>query len=83
MFYNSKGQKYKKVQGHEGPCIPIKGLYCIIIGIAVSAVPKSHAHVLTLEKLTLLNTKPNQQIFLRITKTDQRIFLAIFLVVQP
>ena len=23
---NSKGQKYKKVQGHEGPCIPIKGL---------------------------------------------------------
>ena len=55
----------------------------IIIGIAVSAVPKSHAHVLTLEKLTLLTTNPNQQIFLRITKTDQRIFLAIFLVVQP
>ena len=26
MFQNSKGQKYKKVQGHEGPCIPIKGL---------------------------------------------------------
>ena len=33
-----------------------------LIGIAVSAVPKSHAHVLTLGKLTLLFTNPNQQI---------------------
>ena len=54
-----------------------------LIGIAVSAVPKSHAHVLTLGKLTLLFTNPNQQIFWRITKTDQQLFLAMFLVVQP
>ena len=33
-----------------------------LIGIAVSAVPKSHAHVLALGKLTLLFTNPNQQI---------------------
>ena len=36
----------------------------IIIGIAVSAVPKSYAHVLTLGRLTWLITNPNQQIFL-------------------
>ena len=33
-----------------------------LIGIAVSAVPKSHAHVLTLGKLALLFINPNQQI---------------------
>ena len=48
------------------------------MGIAVSAVPKSHAHVLTVRKLTLLLPNPNRQIFLRITKTDKQIFLAIF-----
>ena len=31
----------------------------------------------------MLITNPNQEIFLRITKTDQQMFLAIFLVVQP
>ena len=49
----------------------------------VSAVPKIKRARANSGKLTLLITNPNQQIFLRVTKTDQRILLAIFLIVQP